>query len=673
MIKKLKKSCLCLFLFLYLLISNDLFSKVLWADKVIGFSSQFSNKEFSANQILGEPSVTSEFGFSSAAWLPKFPSERMEWIRIKYSEPIFISQIAINENLNPGAIVNVFIYDSIGKGYSVFANNQPVNINRNNKMFNIFVDNTEFRTDEIKIEINTVNYHDRYQIDAVAISDSKEPVNVKINEAADFNFDIIKENLGPKVNSLYPELAPIISQDGKTLFFTRDSHPGNFGIKKKQDVWYSKVNEKGEFEEAVNIGTPINNDDVNFAISVSPDAHQILLGNIYLPNNELRSGFSVSTYNGSEWSFPDSLKITNYYNIFENGSYCRASNGKIFLMAIKRNDTFGKSDLYVSFLDSNGVWSEPVNLGKEINTAEDEISPFLASDNKTLYFSTTGRPGYGDYDMFVTRRIDSTWIHWTKPQNLGKKINTAGWDAYYTLTASGDYAYFVSSENSIGKADIFRIKLPVDIKPEPVLLVSGKVLNSKTNKPIEAKIRYETLPDGIEAGIAVSNALTGEYKIVLPTGKKYGFMAEAKGFASINENLDLINLSVYKEIQKDLILVSIEKGEIIRINNIFFDFGEYKLLEDSYAELNRLVILLNENLSMKIRINGHTDNIGNVQDNQILSENRAKAVKSFLISKGINPKRVITKGFGKLKPLANNNTEEGRQKNRRVEFEIISL
>ena len=668
----MKKVFLILFL-LFIIFPDNVFSKILWADKVVGFSSQHSNKEYSANQILGEPSVTPEYGFTSAAWLPKFPSERMEWIKVKFKEPIYIKQIAINENLNPGAIVNVIIYDSLGKGYAVYSNNLPTKVFRHGNMFNIFVDESVFRSDEVKVEINTINYNDRYQIDAIAIADTKDSIKVKINEAAEFDFDIIKENLGPKINSPYPELAPIISQDGKTLFFTREGHPGNMGVKKKQDVWYSKVNEKGEFEEALNIGPPINNDEVNFVISVSPDANKMLLGNIYLPDNKSRSGFSSSTFDGTKWSFPDSLKINDYYNNVENGSYCLASNGKIFLMAIKRNDTYGKSDLYVSFLDSTDVWSEPVNLGKEINTAEDEISPYLASDNKTLYFSTAGRPGYGDYDMFVTRRIDSSWSHWTKPQNLGKKINTSGWDAYYTLTASGDYAYFVSSENSIGKADIFRIKMPVLIKPEPVLLVSGKVLNSKTNKPVEAKIRYETLPDGVEAGIAVSIAQTGEYKIVLPTGKKYGFMAEAKGFASINENLDLTNLSEYKEIQRDLYLVPIEKGEIIRINNIFFNFGEYRLLEDSYAELNRLVILLNENPVMKIRINGHTDNIGNVQDNQILSEQRANAVKDYLLSKGIAPNRVITKGYGKIKPLANNTTEEGRQKNRRVEFEIISL
>jgi outer membrane protein OmpA-like peptidoglycan-associated protein len=650
-----------------------MFPKIFWANKVIGFSSQFSNKEFSAIQILGEPSVIPDYGLTSAAWLPKFPTERMEWIKLKFQDPIYIQQIAINENLNSGVIVKVLIYDSLGKGYSVFSNNSPEKINRFGKMFNIFVDSADFRTDEIKIEINTINLNERYQIDAVAISDSKDPINVTINEAADFDFEIIKENLGPKINSVYPELAPIISQDGKILFFTRDGHTGNYGINKKQDVWYSKVNAEGNFEEAVNIGPPINNDDVNFAISVSPDAHKILLGNIYLPDNQLKSGLSVSTYNGTKWSFPDSIKITNYYNIFEYGSYCLASNGKIFIMAIKRNDSYGKADLYVSFLDLKDIWSEPVNLGIDINTAEDEISPFLASDNKTLYFSTKGLPGYGDYDMFVSRRIDSTWAHWTKPQNLGKKINTTSGDAYYTLTASGDYAYFVSSENSIGKADIFRIKLPTDIKPEPVVLVSGKVLNSKTNQPVEAKISYETLPDGVEAGITTSNTLTGEYKIVLPTGKKYGFKAEAGGFASINENLDLVNSNVYKEIQRDLILVPIEKGEIIRINNIFFEFGEYKLLEDSYAELNRLVTFLNDKPTMKIRINGHTDNIGNVDNNQILSEQRADAVKDFLISKGIAKDRVITKGFGKLKPIANNNTEEGRQKNRRVEFEIISL
>jgi outer membrane protein OmpA-like peptidoglycan-associated protein len=329
-------------------------------------------------------------------------------------------------------------------------------------------------------------------------------------------------------------------------------------------------------------------------------------------------------------------------------------------------------DIYVSFLLVDGTWSEPKNLGNTINTAAEEVSPYLASDGKTLYFSTGGHPGFGDNDMFISKRLDDTWTNWTEPTNLGSEINTRGWDAYYTISAEGKYAYFVSSENSIGTEDIFRLELPSEITPDPVFLLRGKVLNSKTEQPVSASIKYETLPDGIEAGFATSNALTGDYRIVLPSGKKYGYYAVAEGFVAVNQNLDLREVYDYGELNVDLYLVPIEKGQTVRINNIFFEFGAYELLDDSFIELNRLKESLNANPQMMILVKGHTDNIGNDARNQVLSENRANSVKQYLIEQGIDSTRIRINGMGSKSPIADNNTEEGREKNRRVEFEIIS-
>ena len=347
---------------------SQLNAKVLWADKVVGFSSQSGSKEFSANQILGMPSVMPGFGLSSCAWMPVFPTKKFEWVRIKYSEFIKVKQILINENLNPGAVIKVILYDSTGNGYTVYSNNNPAKQSSPN-LLNIFPEDIQFVSNEMKIEVNTINYYDRYQIDAVAISDEIAPIKIEINETQDFEYSALKENLGKKINSKYRELAPIISQDGQTLFFTREGHPNNFGPLKKQDVWYSK-SLVGVFTESMNIGSPINNDNINFAISISPDGNKLLLGNIYLPNGEVRSGFSFSTFNGQSWSKPDSLKIEDFYNYYETGSYNLSSNGKILLMAVKRDDSFGKTDIYVSFLQDNGIWSKPKNIGKNINTAD---------------------------------------------------------------------------------------------------------------------------------------------------------------------------------------------------------------------------------------------------------------------------------------------------------------
>jgi outer membrane protein OmpA-like peptidoglycan-associated protein len=644
-----------------------------WANRVVDYSYQFGTREFSAREVLGKPSVMPDFGKSPAAWLVKYPSSKTEWIRLEFANPIFIKQILVNENFNPGAIVRIILYDSIGRGHQVYNNNSPMPKPIIKQPSRFFIDSVKFRSKELKIELNLFNYLEDYQIDAVAISSSNEaiPIQVNLPDKSTTN-PIFKENLGANVNSKWRELAPIISSDGKTLYFTREGHPDNYGSRRHQDIWYSKADSSGKFALAENIGAPVNNENTNFAFALSPDGNVIYLGHVYLPDGRNISGFSKSIFDGTKWSMPESLNVRNYYNRSRSGSFSISSDGKTMLLAIERDDSYGFMDIYVSFLLVDGTWSEPKNLGNTINTAAEEVSPYLASDGKTLYFSTGGHPGFGDNDMFFSKRLDDTWTNWSEPVNLGSGINTRGWDAYYTISADGKYAYFVSSENSIGTEDIFRLELPKEITPDPVYLVRGKVLNSKTEQPVSASIKYETLPDGNEAGFASSNALTGDYRIVLPSGKKYGYYAIAEGFVAVNQNLDLRKVFDYGELNVDLYLVPIEKGQIIRINNIFFDFGKYELLNDSFIELNRLKEILNKNTQMMILITGHTDNIGNDQRNQLLSENRAKSVKQYLIENGIDTNRINIRGLGSKSPIADNSSEDGRQKNRRVEFEIIS-
>jgi len=330
------------------------------------------------------------------------------------------------------------------------------------------------------------------------------------------------------------------------------------------------------------------------------------------------------------------------------------------------------NDIYVSFLNDDGTWTTPKNLGQDINTDRNEITPFLAADGVTLYFSTNGIEGYGDYDVYLSRRLDDSWEKWSKPENLGPDINTDGFDAYYKIDAAGDFAYFTSTKNSIGLGDIYRIRIPKAGKPLPVALISGKVLNAITKKPIEAQVIYETLPEGYEAGLAHSAPVTGEYKITLPAGSKYGFRAVAEGYLSINDFIDLTHHKKYKEIKRNLELVPLETGSVIRINNIFFDYNLSELKEESFPELNRIIKFLNNNPNVEIEIAGHTDNVGSSAFNIKLSEDRAKAVADYFFKNNVNQKRVKYKGYGESKPIASNDTEEGKQLNRRVEFKIIT-
>ncbi|MGB9912350.1 MAG: OmpA family protein, partial [Candidatus Kapaibacteriota bacterium] len=466
-------------------------------------------------------------------------------------------------------------------------------------------------------------------------------------------------------------LAPIITPDGRRLYFTREGHPANFGPSKKQDIWFSDIDSLGNFSPAVILPKPINNDNHNFAFGTTPDGLSLVVGNVYNRDGSMRKGVSIAKFNGYDWDFPQEIVIHDFENLNEKTAYFLALNGRILISSIEAKDSYGGLDLYVSFRLEDGTFSKPVNLGPDINTADDDTSPFLAFDDETLYFSSSGYPGYGSLDIFMARRLDSTWRRWSKPINLGKIVNTDSWDAYFTIPASGDYAYFVSTTNSFGKEDIFKVLLPKVLRPKPVVIVSGKVLNKKTNEPLKAKIQYESLVDGKIVGIAESNPVTGEYKIVLPGGSHYGFLAQADSFLSVNENIDIRLDRRYQEIHRDLFLVPIEVGESIRLNNIFFDYNDYKLRSESFLELNRLVKLMKEKPDLVVEISGHTDNIGSNAYNLNLSLMRAKSVAEYLIANGVEPKRLQVRGYGSKFPIDSNDTEEGRQKNRRVEFKIL--
>ena len=655
---------------------------VQWAAKVVEFSSELTPIQYSAKQALGKPNVLPAGGQSPNAWAPDRPN-RKEFLKLGYDNPISIRQIAIAESHNPSAIYRVFAYDEAGKEYLINTLN-PMAIPLKGRMLNIFMEATPYKVAAVKIEFDGGAVPDYYSIDAVAISDSNYPIIADIPTMQLLASGILIEALDNNVNSEYKELNPLLSPDGKTLYFSRQNHPQNIGgVNDKEDIWYSELDSAGRWKLAQNLGA-LNNEGPNFVNTikaVTPDgksAIMALLGNKYLDNGKMLAGVSISTNVGGTWSKPVALNIINDYNFAEKANYFLADNRKTLLMSVEREDTQGDRDLYVTFMNADSSWSQPLNLGDVVNTAGEESAPFLASDDKTLYFSSTGFSGYGGNDVYVTRRLDDTWTNWSEPENLGPEINSPLEDLFFNIPASSEFAYY-SRGLSETNADIFRVKLPIVKSPESWVTVRGKVIDKTTGKPVAAKIVYERLPDGKDTGISQTDPETGEYEIRLPTGQLYGLTAEAEGKISESQNLDLRSVKTDQVIDKKdfnlqpIGVATIAPNVTIVLNNIFFDFDKATLKPESGPELDRLIAMLKEKSTMEVEISGHTDNTGPDTYNMSLSERRAKTVVAYLVRGGIPKERLTVQFFGETKPTDTNDTKEGRSKNRRVEFLILKL
>jgi OmpA-OmpF porin, OOP family len=472
------------------------------------------------------------------------------------------------------------------------------------------------------------------------------------------------ENLGPNINSQYGDFQPVISPDGNTLYFSR--YMG------KQEIWFSRLDSAGQWKRAEKLDIVLNRSMQNAVCSASPDGNSLLIAGSYHDGKVLKETFLFTKRTRTGWSKPQPVKIRNLHTkrFYRYLTASWSNNGKVMIMQFAGDDP-ENADLFVSFLESNGEWSEPVNAGPDVNTKYGERIPFIAADGTTLYFASNRPGGVGDYDIYICKRLDETWQKWSAPVNMGSDINTKGIDDDFTISAKGDYAFMSSTQNSLGFADIIRIKLPENDRPDPVILVTGTVYNAKTTLPMSARVIYEILPEGSEAGLANSSIEDGHYSIILPKGEMYGFRAQSHGFISVSSYLDLTEVKEYGVIKKDLYLVPLESGQNARLNNIFFPFNNYQISPESYPELDRLSDLLKKNLEMEIEIAGYTDSIGDEDFNERLSLARAESVKKYLISKGVEKRRIIARGYGEQFPIGGNHHEEGRVINRRVEIKIL--
>jgi len=672
--------------FCFLMVQWAVFSQtVQWGSKILEFSSELTPVQYSAQQVLGKPNAMPAGGQNPSAWTPDKP-KRKEFIKIGYDNPLQIQQIAIAESYNPSALYKVYIYDEAGTEHLVQTLN-PMVVPLKGMMRNVFMEKTSFKVAAVKLEFDGAALPDYFSIDAVAISDSSYPIIAIVDLPEMLAKGLVVERLDENVNSDVSELNPLLSPDGKTLYFSRKNHPKNAGgVNDKEDIWYSELGSDGKWSLAKNMGPQFNNDYPNFVNSINaatPDGKSVvlLLGNKYMSKGKMLAGVSMSTNVNGVWSTPTPINIENDYNFNEKANYFLANTRKALLISEERENSQGGRDLYVSFPKpgSDSIWTEPLNLGAVLNTAGEETAPFLASDDKTLYFSSNGFSGYGMSDIYMSKRLDDTWTNWSAPENMGPEINSKLDDLFFNIPSASEFAYY-SKGMTEDNTDIVRVKIPVLLSPEPIVIVKGKLLDSETGQPVGAKIIYERLSDGKEIGVTQSNPATGEYEIHLPGGYQYGVRAQADGHISESQNLDLRNftkdgtLLANQDIRLAPILVArVEPDAVITLNNIFFDFNKAVLKSESFPELNRMVELMNNKNTMTVEITGHTDSTGPADYNLMLSEWRAKAVMKYLTAKSIDKSRISITFFGETKPKETNTTVEGRSKNRRVEFKILKM
>lgn len=652
-----------------------------WASYLVDGHSGLSEHEYSPQQALGEPNVYPAAGPYPSAWMSIHPNLKRNKMHVGFANPETVAQLVIFETFNPGSITTIHFFDTDGIKHKI-AEFEPKPVSKKSRILHVFMNETSYKVKGVEIMMDGHAVKGYNAIDAIGISKNIDPIDYgpKLNEK--INPELEKEVLTEAINSQYDEIKPLVSPDGHTLYFSRAHHPDNMGGEDDlEDIWYAEWDSaQNNWGEAQNAGYELNNKDANYICAITTDSagnEFFMLGNAYSENEKhSKQGFSITKKsNDSTMTFdhPENHTIDDYYNYSALEEYHLGSNNRVLLMSMERKDGEGENDLYVSFRkDSTNGWSKPMNIGKQVNTAGEEVSPYLAADNKTLYFSTDGRSGYGGKDIFVTRRLDDSWKNWSEPENLGPNINTETNDMFFTMPASGDFAYYCISDSVGNNLDIYRLFLPEFYKPEPVVLLKGYVINQKTGEKMgSTKIVYQDLETGETVGDSYTKK-DGSYEIILPFGKKYSYLPENEEYISVHNNLDLTMITEYQEMEKDLYLVPAQKEQVVIFNNVFFDFNDYSLRSESALELDRLASFLKKNTGRQIEISGHADNIGDDAYNKALSAKRAKSVKSYLVSKGVDSSSIKDIGYGEEKPIATNDTEEGRQKNRRVEFKFMN-
>ncbi len=484
--------------------------------------------------------------------------------------------------------------------------------------------------------------------------------------------NVIVESLGPEINTADPEYNPHISADESLLIFTsrrKDTYGGesdSYDDQYFEDIYISeKVN--GKWSKARNIGPPVNTKSHDAAAGISADGHTLFV----FKGDRNAGDLMVSELLRGRWTKPEDVgKKVN--SGFHESSACLSSDGNTLYFVSDIPGGSGGRDIYKSRWNNGKLeWEKPQNLGPVINSVYDEEGVFIHPDGKTLYFSSRGHQTMGGYDIFVSHWESGAW---SAPQNLGYPVNTPDDDVFFEVSASGLHGYYASyKKEGLGEKDIYMVTFHTPGIPAGKLtIVRGVISDANTHEPLSARIELIDIEKNEHIGVFNTDSKTGRYLVSLPSGRNYAAVVYADGYLFESGNFNLPDTASYKEFDMNLELKPMTEGNIIILNNIFFDTDKFELKSESGNELQRITGMMEKYPTLQIEISGHTDNKGSDAYNHRLSEQRAKSVVDYLISKGVAENRLSYKGYGKDQPFTTNDTPEGRKMNRRIEFKILS-
>ncbi len=472
------------------------------------------------------------------------------------------------------------------------------------------------------------------------------------------------KNMGNAINSEWEEYLPSISADGKLFVFTRRSPYKNI----ISEDFYESEFINGKWTKCQNMGSSVNTIGNEGAQCLAPSGNLLFFTACDRDDGLGRCDIYYSIMRNGQWSEARNLGPNINSKHWESQPTISPDGRELYFVS-NRPGGYGDMDIWKSVLSEQGTFSTPVNLGSTINTPYDEMSPFIHTDNQSLYFASNGHPGLGDFDLFLTRR-DYPAASWQNPINLGYPINTLGVENSLIVGSDGKTAYFASDKSGFGQEDIFWFHLPKEMQSQQVAYLNTKVFDAVTKTPIKSKVEIIDLATAHVMISSFTYTKTGDFFTCLPANANYAVNIFKDGYLFHSENFSLDNQSALQALSLDIALQPIDKGSKIVLKNIFFDTDAYTLKSESEVELNTLLNFMENNENLEVEIEGHTDNIGAESHNLMLSENRAKAVFEYLVNNGINSKRMTFKGFGPSQPISNNDTEQGRARNRRTAFRI---